>query len=115
MTEEHLYSDGRISIIYFPKRDVHALLMDDYGIILDHGILEELSKTTPSEIRTKLDTLDPSFISMKWTKGRPLSSEHIGLAIAQARIRELERRLDSLQPIIQDQISKILADQNPFG
>ncbi|MEK6847511.1 MAG: hypothetical protein AABX50_00095 [Nanoarchaeota archaeon] len=96
--EEVLYEDPRLKISYFPERDLHSLLIDgNYSINLDRGILEELSKTPLTELRNKIDILDPSFINYPWSKLgwkiSPLSSERIGYAISQARIKELEDEL----------------------
>ncbi len=91
---EVLYEDERLRVTYLPRVDLHNLVIDgDYLITLDRGVLEELAKTSFTELRRKLDTIDPSFIHYQWLKGPPLSSERIGYAISQARIKELEDEL----------------------
>ena len=92
--EEVLDEDPRLKVIYSPERDLHSLIIDgDYSNNLEDGVLEELCKTPFSDLRNKLDIIDPSFIHFQWSKGHPLSSERIGYAISQARIKELEDEL----------------------
>lgn len=89
--EEILYDDGRIKIVYQPGRDGHGLIIGNQFLFLDRGILEELARTSSRGLIPKFNSIDSSFGYIFEREG--LSYPTVGLAIAQARIKELENEL----------------------
>lgn len=90
MSSDFLYDDGRIRINYFgglPEQ--HSLTIGDNPFLLQRGVLGELAKTKPSELRPKLYAID-SMIEHSMAH-YDLSYENVGYALMQARITELER------------------------
>ncbi|MBS3086562.1 hypothetical protein J4422_02570 [Candidatus Pacearchaeota archaeon] len=88
-SEETLYDDGRIKVVYHPEHGGHELFIDGQFIFLAHGILEGLATTPRRELIPKFNLAYPDFGYILGREG--LSYETMGLIIAQARIRELEK------------------------
>jgi len=110
MTGDFLYNDGKIRISYLEKspEDHNLFIRDSYGCVsrflLQRGILEELAKTPPKDLKNKLNAIDPVFhdFAMRsfWPTKSPIAVtagnmdifyRDLGFALTQARITELER------------------------
>ncbi len=93
MTDDFLYNDGRIRINYFGKSvDEHNLFIDSKSFFLGRGVLKDLALTPSPNLCSKLydvnDLIDSAVV------GGDLSYGRVGLALAQARIRELQEGRD---------------------
>ncbi|MEK6811973.1 MAG: hypothetical protein AABX76_00260 [Nanoarchaeota archaeon] len=89
MSSDFLYDDGRIRINYFGgDPEEHSFKIGMYSSLFQRGVLEELAKTKPSELRPKLHAID-SMIEHSMAH-YDLSYENVGYALMQARIKELE-------------------------
>lgn len=108
--EEILYDDGKIKVVYQPERDGHGLILDGQLIFLDHGVLEELARTSRRDLISKFNSVYPDFGYIIGSAG--LSYETIGLVIAQARISELENELSSSYRKISNYLPKIIPVPN---
>lgn len=93
MTTDVLYDDGRVRISYLNEsiHDEHSLFIGKGSFILQRGILEELAKTKPSELKPKLRAIDDMIEFSMGEHG--LSHNDMGYALAQERIRDLEIQL----------------------
>ena len=84
--------DKELKIIYDPKADSHYVIMGrKHSIILQHGILEDLSRTPLEGFRGKLNAVnsDADYILRR----ESLSYERLWWAIVQARFFELDQEL----------------------
>ena len=92
INKDALYEGRKIRIIYQPEADAHHLIIGENLIVLERGILDELSRTSPEGLEMKLDAVNPS--SDYILKSEGLTYEAVGWAIAQARLVELEDELN---------------------
>ena len=92
MTEEILY-DKELKIISRPQADAHHLIIGGkYLIVLERGVLDELSRTPVEGLRGKLNAINPDSDSI--LRRGALSYEKLGWALTQARLIELELELN---------------------
>ena len=116
-----LYDDRKIKVSYFRDSfEEHSLYSFGNHTLLQRGALEELAKTHPKELETKLNAIDSSFhdfvyrhLESKRRDNRALGPvsirdmreiySDVGLALAQARIKELENQvLELLAKLVED-------------
>lgn len=91
INKDALYEGRKMKITYQPKADAHNLVIGDNLIVLERGVLEELSRTPIEGLTAKLNAINP--LSEDIFKKENITYEAIGFAIAQARIIELEEEL----------------------
>ncbi|MDP3992151.1 MAG: hypothetical protein U1B79_01400 [Candidatus Pacearchaeota archaeon] len=94
MAIEKLVECSKIRISSDSDADVHRLVIGGkYLIVLERGVLEELSRTSAEELKGKLDAVNPD--SAYFLEKANLTYEAVGFAIAQARLIELEREFEA--------------------
>ena len=95
MTKGFLYNDGRIKVNYFGgDPEEHSFSIGIVSFLFQRGVLEELARTKPSELKPKLyaidDMIEPSM------KKYNLTYEDVGYVLTQARIKDLETQVSEL-------------------
>ena len=91
---EPLYEDGQIVIHYCMNHNgAHILNIGDGSYFLDAGILDDLATTPRGDLTGKLDSVNPAIVRDARQHG--MSVDSIGMALAQARVRELEKELSN--------------------
>jgi hypothetical protein len=111
MADEFLYDDGNIAVRYFPGfNDEHLLCFSlpnsTHDFPLRRGVLEELARTKPKDLRNKLNTVHPYLRSAMMLAFYPDSStvgidskemdvlyRDVSIALCQARVKELEEMM----------------------
>ena len=104
--EEVLYDIGKIKIVYQPSRDGHGIFIDGQLVFLARGILEELSRTPGKDLIHKLNLVDDGLGYILEREG--ITPITLGLAIAQARISELENELSSSYRSLPHHLPKVI-------
>lgn len=91
MDTEIAYQDDKIRIEYYPKADGHILILGKQILFIPRGTLEELARTPITKLKDKISAIDPNFdpALQKYAS----TYERVGLAISQARVKELEEEL----------------------
>ena len=109
MSEEFLYSDGKIKIGYNPHsfEDHIAYFGDEEDIIhIPRGVLKELGETHGLEnIASKIDTFNPNARYILSDYG--LTINDLALAITQARIQEESNMVSHLLSAVREYKEKI--------
>ena len=91
-----LYKDSKIQIeVYHRDEDSHILRINHQSYLLQRGILNELSRTTGRHnIERKLNTVDDRILLQ--LEEDSVDPNDLYLALAQARITELEKYAEYL-------------------
>lgn len=89
--DETLYKDPLLEVRFSPRHDGYYLILGSQSIFLMNGGLEELARTAVADMKRKVTAINPLGEFILERQG--VSYERLGMAIAQARNRELEQEL----------------------
>ncbi len=92
MTDEEILYNRELKIIYRAQADAHHLIIGGHLIILERGILDELSRTPLEGLKGKLNAVNPDIDDI--LRRGDLSYEKLWWAIIEARFMELESELN---------------------
>jgi hypothetical protein len=86
-----LYKDKQLSVQVCANADGHILSFGNNNYFFDRSLLKDLTQTPRGSLENKLELVNPGIMINAQENG--LTADSIGVALAQARIAELEEEL----------------------